>query len=127
MPQLLTQPEKFRDFCQEQIERLGGAFPEYRFIREGGVSELVNWLEAKAEGSEERAENFITEICEFEEMPGIATMNAVWLRLFPPPVKHAPLECEHCQGTGWEIVRRGDVEGVKRCRCGGMPRGAEAA
>ena len=117
----------FRQFCQAQIERLGGAFPNFQFLREDGVRELVDWLEAKSAGDVGTAMSFVTEICDFEERPSIATMNAVWLRMFPPVVKFAPPDCEHCAGTGWEVVQRGNVEGVKRCRCGGMPRGAEAA
>ena len=32
----------------------------------------------------------------------------------PPP----PPQCAKCCGTGWAIVKRGDLSGVKRCGCG---------
>jgi hypothetical protein len=121
------QVEEFRAFCTSQIERLGGAFPEFRFYREGSIEELTNWLEAKADGDCNRAMTLVTEACGFEELPSIATLNAVWERLFPKPVRYASCDCEHCGGSGWEIVRRGNAEGANRCRCGGMPRGAQAA
>ena len=33
----------------------------------------------------------------------------------------ATLDCDHCRGTGWEVVERNGIEGLKRCRCGKIP------
>jgi hypothetical protein len=37
------------------------------------------------------------------------------------PLKVAAITCQHCDGSGWEIVVRNGNEGVVKCRCGGVP------
>jgi len=37
------------------------------------------------------------------------------LPVWNPP---GPPQCAKCCGTGWEVVRRGDASGARRCRCG---------
>lgn len=119
--------QTFREFCEDQIQRLPGAFPDMRFYQPGAIKELVNWLEAKAGGNEERAAAVITEVTEFESIPSIAQLNQVWDRMFPQQEKRVNHECEHCNGTGWESVTALDrfgavVSGARRCRSGcGVP------
>lgn len=133
----MPQSENFRDFCTQMIERLGGAFPDMRFYKAGAIEELVNWLEAKASGSEERAAQLVTIAGEMEEIPSIADLNRLWTRLYITPNAKpiASPDCLHCAGTGWEeregTIKSGMFAGetrtfVTRCRCGGMPPGAKA-
>jgi hypothetical protein len=109
--------ESFREYCVVQIERLGGAFPDFRFYKAGAVEELVNWLESKAAGDKAKATGLITEVCEFENLPKIADLNAVWRRLFPPVESSERLRCQICNGTGWEEVAVNGYTGVRRCQC----------
>lgn len=117
-PQIKT----FREFCHDQIQRLPGAFPDMRFYQAGAMDELVNWLEAKAAGNEERAAAVITEVTEFENIPSIAQLNQVWDRLFPRESRPVNYSCERCSGTGFEIVEGTYGSGARRCRSGcGVP------
>lgn len=126
-------PEKFHALCEAQIERLGGAFPEFRFTKPGAVQELVAWLEDRAKGDEKQTIGFITSVTELSVMPTIADLNKIWHRLYGIAglEKHvASRDCQACNGTGWEeiegVVKSGPFAGqprtgVTRCRCGGMP------
>lgn len=119
--------QTFREFCEDQIQRLPGAFPDMRFYQSGAMGELVNWLEAKSAGNEERAIAVITEVTEFETIPSIAQLNQVWDRIFPRESRPANFGCQDCNGTGWETLTALDrfgtvVEGARRCRSGcGVP------
>lgn len=114
--------ETFRDYCAYQIERLGGAFPEFRFYKSGAIEELVNWLDAKASGNRERASALVTEATEFSQLPSLADLSTIWFRLFPPPaVREASPDCPHCSGAGWIIVTRNGCDGADRCTCGAPP------
>lgn len=121
MPEILN----FHAFCLSQAERLIGAFPEMRFIPASGMNEIANWLEAKSAGDRAKAAALITEVTEFEQIPKISDMNAVWNRLFPPPERKADPHCEACSGTGFRFVERGGATGVARCTCG-LPPAADA-
>lgn len=117
------QPE-FRDYCADQIERLGGAFPEMRFYKRGAIEELVNWIEAKAAGDEAKAAGVITEACELSEIPKIADLNAIWTRLYVAPgIVIASPDCQYCSGSGFEIIERRGIEAARKCRCGGTAPG----
>lgn len=111
----------FRTFCMYQIERLTGAFPDMRFYKAAALEELANWLEAKAKGDEHRAAELVTEVTEFAEIPSISAMNAVWARMFPPPIHEAKANCADCDGTGWVMVKCDGGEAAKRCKCGPPP------
>ena len=127
----MTKQQQFHDFCIEQIDRLGGAFPDFRFYKPAAVDELVAWLESKAAGDKQNAMVFITEVTQFENLPRIADLNALWGRLHAPPQRPvASAVCPFCTGTGWEdregVLKRGIFAGESftfavRCRCGGMP------
>lgn len=99
----MTKAEDWHRFCQDQIERMGGAFPDFRFYKQGAVDELVSWLETKAKGDKQDAMVFVTELTEFENLPKLAEMNALWKRLFPTP-SEARRECSRCDGTGYVQV-----------------------
>lgn len=116
-------PEQtFRDYCTYQIERLGGAFPDFRFYKSGAFEELVNWLDARAAGNRGRASALITEATELSQLPSIADLSVIWLRLFPPPPpREASPDCPHCNGSGWVIVTRNNCDGADRCACGVPP------
>jgi hypothetical protein len=105
----------FRDYCASQIDRLGGAFPDFRFYKPGAVEELANWLEARANGDRARASQLITEATEFADIPSIADLNAIWYRLFPAQTREPNPNCPHCGGSGWEVITRGGAEGVIAC------------
>ncbi len=126
----MTKKEQFHDFCESQIERLGGAFPDFRFMRQGAVQELVAWLEGRAAGDRSRATTFVTSLTEFSAMPTMADMSRLWARMFPSAESIADQSCQYCRGSGWEeievTIKTGPFAGEKstgalRCRCGGIP------
>lgn len=99
----MKKAEDWHNFCVDQIDRLGGAFPDFRFYKVGAVDELVAWLETKAAGDKQNAMTFITEVTEFENLPRIADLNALWRRLNPKP-EEVRKDCARCQGSGFVTV-----------------------
>lgn len=104
----MNKKEQFHDFCEAQIERLGGAFPDFRFTKSGALQELAAWLEDHAKGDRSRATAFITSVTEFANMPTIAELNKLWYQMWPnvDTVKREAREkCQRCGGTGWITVQ----------------------
>ena len=100
----MSKKQEFHDFCEAQIDRLGGAFPDFRFTKMGAIQELVVWLEDHAKGDKSRAVAFITSVTEFANMPTIAELNKHWYGMFPnkdTAAREAREECSRCNGTGW--------------------------
>ncbi len=123
----------FRKFVIEQVARLT-AFESFARLPEDGKREFVNVLTDKAgeprgrdrsaldwldEIPAQRVRAVVNECLEFEAMPTLADMRAVWLRLFPPLSKLSK-DCPDCAGTGWKIVERNGIEGAARCECAKM-------
>lgn len=96
----MTKQEHWHDFCNSQIERLGGAFPDFRFYKQPAIDELVAWLEDKAQGNKQNAMVFITEVTQFSDLPRIAELNNLWRQMYPAP-DDVRKGCERCDGVGW--------------------------
>lgn len=103
----MTKKEQFHDYCEQQIERLGAAFPDVRFMRVGALQELTTWLEEHAKGDKSRAAQFITSVTEFANMPTIAQLNTLWYQMWPNKdtiAREAREVCQRCHGTGFISV-----------------------
>jgi hypothetical protein len=121
----------FNAFVSDQIARLE-AIPGFQ-MGDGGRKELAGWLSDQGGAPLDRAKYVrhsaaeflrdsdlcrrikavIDECVEFSTPPGLSDIKAVWYRLYPPVSSHE--RCEHCNGTGYRIVKRGGVEGAARC------------
>ena len=99
----MTKSEDWHNFCVDQIDRMGGAFPDFRFYKQPAIDELVAWLETKANGDKQAAMTFVTEVTEFENLPKISDLNALWRRLNPKP-EEVRKDCHRCQGSGFVQV-----------------------
>ncbi len=100
----MSKKQDFHDLCEAQIERLTGAFPDFRYTKLGGVQELVTWLEDHAKGDRSRANEFITSVTEMPQMPTIAQLNALWYQMWPnkdTAAREAREECSRCGGSGY--------------------------
>jgi hypothetical protein len=110
--------ETLREFCAAQVQRLS-LFRRFDFLEVTGRKEIRNWLESKGE-----RRPAITALMDaavlLEELPTLAELTRIWIEQQPAPMV-AKGDCPHCAGSGFEIVKRGELEGAKRCRCGGVP------
>jgi hypothetical protein len=107
---------EFRNFCADQLERLGGAFPKFGLYSSATKTELVSWMESKAHGNRERVVALITEVSEFDNLPTLADLNRIWLRMFPVSFRQPNRDCGECHGFGFKItLRRFDISGASRC------------
>jgi hypothetical protein len=110
----------FRAFCVQQVQRLS-VFPRFDFLGETGQREIRNWLERRGPDSptlRQQLTQLIDTATGLSELPTLADLTRIWVEHNPPVATVSP-DCPHCSGTGFEIIRRGDAEGAKRCRCGG--------
>lgn len=113
-----------RGFCVAQVKRLA-VFKRFDFLEASGRKEIRNWLELKAKRGDtyefRKAVNVLMDAAVMlEELPTLAELSRIWIEQQPAPMV-ASGNCPHCAGSGFEIVKRGEHEGAKRCRCGGVP------
>ncbi|MCU1328406.1 MAG: hypothetical protein JWN34_3776 [Bryobacterales bacterium] len=112
----------FRQFCADQVQRFS-IFRRFDFLETTGQKELRNWLERRGQDSptiRQQIAQTIDAATGLSELPTLADLNRIWNEL-NPPIATVSADCQHCGGTGFEIIQRGGYEGAKRCRCGGVP------
>jgi hypothetical protein len=110
----MTENEKqSRHQVVEQIKRFT-VFFGWRAMDDAGRKEYRNWIERHTNDAA-KVTALVDECVSCDDLPTLAEMRDIWVRLYPPD-RMNPF-CEHCCGSGYEIIERMGIEGAKVCRC----------